>query len=652
MCGIAGIIHLDGRPVDREMLKRMTNTMRHRGPDDEGYYFDHHVGLGHRRLSIIDLSDKGHQPMANEDGSVWITFNGEIYNYRELSQSLKHRGHIFRSRCDTETIIHLYEEYGKDCVDHLRGMFAFGIWDARNKRFFAAVDRLRIKPLYYTIVDHTFLFASELKALLASYLIQPTLNYEAIHHYLSLQAIPVPMTIYENIYTLPGGYALELENGELKVYSYWDIQYPEGEIRDEAYYKKKVRELVWESVEMRMMSDVPLGAFLSGGIDSSAIVAIMSQVSDSPIRTFSIGYDVGGKDYDDTYYAKLVSRKYNTEHTVRVVSKSDIVEQLPDFLYYLDQPSSDAINSFFVSQLAAKDVTVVLCGQGGDELFAGYPSFYLLKKFFARDEKWEKLPPPIRALIASSLRHAPGPLGKAALVKKMQTFLDEYGSFLKKYARIRMELTEAEKQSLYSSYFREKLNGADTFSIYNRYLQQVNPAADYLKKVAYLDLKTHLGDILMRDVDVMSMAFSLETRVPLIDHKLVEFASTIPSELKLNGTSTKYIFIESIKDLLPEEVIRRKKLGFNFPFAIWLKNGLSGLVDFVLSRDHIEARNFFEYDQVERLKHVFRTQDVNYRKIWGLVVLELWIRMVHENDRSFIEKAQSAAMSTFQKTSA
>jgi len=637
MCGIAGFIHLDGRPADPQRLERMTDIIRHRGPDDGGHYFDGPVALGHRRLSIIDLSEKGHQPMCNETDDVWITFNGEIYNYKEINGPLKARGHHFRSNCDTETIIHAYEEYGADCLQNLRGMFSFAIWDAREQRLFAAVDRLRIKPFYYTQVGDTVLFASELKSLLASGLVKPELNHEAIHHYLSLQAVPVPMTIYKDIYTLPGGCGLEVKEGALKVFRYWDIEYAENAEMDEAEYKKQLRDLVWESVEIRLMSDVPLGAFLSGGIDSSAIVGIMSQISAAPVQTFSIGYDVGGVDYDDTFYANLVSRKYKTEHKALRLTAADVVSHLDGFLHHLDQPSSDAINSYFVSELAAKDVTVVLCGQGGDELFAGYNSFCLLDKFMQRDAAWERLPRVVRQSIAGSMRMLPGGLSP---VRKMQRFLDDYGSFLNKYARIRMELYEAEKRRFYSQSFRAGLNGADTMSIYSGYYENLPEQVDAINKVSYLDLKTHLGDILMRDVDVMSMAFSLETRVPLIDHKLVEYASNIPANLKLRDGRTKYIFTESVRDVLPVEVVERKKIGFNFPFALWLRNELYPLVDFVLSKEVVEERGMFDYAEIETLKQTFRTQDITYRRVWGLVLLELWLRRVHENDTKFMEKVE------------
>lgn len=637
MCGIAGYIHLDGKPAEQGLLKQMTDVMGHRGPDDEGFYVMGNVALGHRRLSIIDLSKNGHQPMCNEENDVWITFNGEIYNYKEINAVLKSR-HNFRSNCDTETIIHAYEEFGEACVDRLRGMYSFGIWDEKNATFFAAVDRLRIKPFYYTQVGDTFLFASEIKSLLATGLVKKDLSPEAIHHYLSLQAIPVPTTIYNNIHTLPGGYALEIRDGEVRVFQYWDVPYVSNGGGDFSTYRKELRDLIWESIEIRMMSDVPLGAFLSGGIDSSAIVAVMSELSGQPVQTFSIGYDVGGSDYDDTYYAKLVSKKYKTEHKMLTVTAADVMSHLGGFLHHLDQPSSDAINSYFVSELAAEDITVVLCGQGGDELFAGYNSFALLDKFMQRDAKWERLPTLLRHGITDAVKMLPSFLPQ---VRKMERFLGDYGSFLNKYARIRMELYEEEKRGVYSKNFNEQLNGASTMSVYEDYYKSLPLQVEPINKVSYLDLKTHLGDILMRDVDVMSMAFSLETRVPLVDHKLVEYASNIPAGYKLRNGITKYIFIDSVRDMLPTEVVERKKLGFNFPLAIWLRNELYPLVDFVLSREIVEARGIFDYTAVERLKRTFKTQNITYRRVWGLVLLELWLRCIHDGDKDFMEKVQS-----------
>jgi len=639
MCGIVGIYNFSSEPITESIIKKMADSIVHRGPDDEGIYQDNRVLLGHRRLSIIDLTSMGHQPMTNENGDIWIVFNGEIYNYLQLNILLEKKGHKIRSRCDTETIIHCYEEFGFDCVHHLRGMFSFTIWDKRKNILFAAVDRLRIKPFYYTVTDNKFVFASELRAILDSGLYSSELNYEAIHHYLSMQAIPVPQTIFKNISTLPGGYRLILSDNEVKSEQYWDVNYNEFLDDDEQTIRKNVHDLLSESVEIRLMSDVPLGAFLSGGIDSSIIVALMSKMTEKKIDTYSIGYNVGGSDWDDTYYAKLVSQKFNTNHKVKIIEEEDILNELRNFIFYLDQPSTDAINSYFVSQLAAEDITVVLCGQGGDELFGGYNSFVLTQKFLAREKKWNLLPDFMQSSIIGLFNSSPSFIQDSDLGRKANLFLERAKSLENKYSSIRMELTESEKSHIYSDMLKNRLNGAKTNHIYKKYFDNVKDTEDIIQKLRYLELKVHLGDVLMRDVDVMSMAFSLETRIPIIDHKLVEYASKIPSNLIINNGFKKYIFIEAFKDLLPSEVLNREKRGFAFPLNLWLREGLRPLTDFVLSEKIIGERGLFDPGAIIKMKEDFYSGKVrHYRKIWGVAILEMWMRLSLEKDENFFEQ--------------
>ena len=638
MCGIAGVLNFNNEPVQSNIIKKMTDAMIHRGPDDEGRYIKGNVGMGHRRLSIIDLSQRAHQPMCNEDGTVWIVYNGEIYNYKELNKILLDKGHQIKSNCDTETIIHLWEEYGQDCVHHLRGMFSFAIWDEKKKIFFAAVDRLRIKPFYFTQSENSFIFASELKAIVASGLFKAELNFEAVHHFLSMQAVPVPMTIYENVFTLPGGYALKVVDGAVSVYQYWDMKFEIQDGYSEHFYKQKVRDLIAEAVELRLMSDVPLGAFLSGGIDSSIIVALMNEIQSDPIRTFTIGYDIGGLEWDDTRYAKLIAEKYQTQHTVQVVTARDVLDELENFVYYLDQPSTDAINSYFVSKLAAKDVTVVQCGQGGDELFAGYFTFDLIEKYFKRDMIWDKVPSLLQKTILATHSVISNHFKDIEINESFKKFISAYGSFSRKYAHIRMELEEKEKLKTYTSFFKRKINGMDTLKVYDRYDEAFGKSKNLIDKVSYFDLKTHLGDVLMRDVDAMSMAFSLETRIPLIDHKLVEFVATVPPYLKMRNGKKKYIFIEALKDLLPEEIRTRKKRGFAFPLRLWLRKDLKPVLEFILSKENIERRGFFKYEEIEKLKqNYYSWKAPNYRKVWGFAILEMWIRSAIENDKQFFK---------------
>lgn len=642
MCGIVGIVNFDNRSVSPATVELMAEVLRHRGPDDSGKFISGNVGLGHRRLSILDLSIRGHQPMSNEDRTIWIVYNGEIYNYRSLNKMLIDRGHNIKSQCDTETIIHMYEEFGSGCVDYLRGMFSFAIWDSKRNKLFAAVDRLKIKPFYYCIINNSFIFASELKSILKSGLYQANLSYEAIHHFLSMQTVPVPLTIYEGIFSLPGGHYLEVNNGNIDLKKYWDIEFEEGQY-NENYYKNRLKELIYESIEMRMISDVPIGAFLSGGIDSSVIVAVMKDLQKAPVKTFSIGYDVGGKNYDDVYFANLVAEKFNTNHRVLVVTADDVLSELEGFVRSMYQPSMDAVNSYFVSKLASQEVKVALSGTGGDELFAGYQTTSLILKFMKRERLWDHLPDKLKKILLLSYEHLPESFRDNKIARRIDRFLYWYGSFIKKYGTIRMELSEIEKRRVYSDRFLNWIIEKDTHKIYDQYYNNCNTEVDPVNKICYLDLKTYMGDLFMSDIDRMSMNFSLETRLPLIDHKLVEFTATIPPEYKLRGTRTKYIFIEAVKHLLPEEVIRRPKLGFAFPFPIWMQGRLRPLIDFVLQPDHINERGFFNMDGVNYLKErFFKGVDCNYRKVWGLVVLEMWLRMHFDNDEKFFKRLKTA----------
>jgi len=649
MCGIAGIFNFDGQPVSETRIKKMADSMVHRGPDDEGVYIKENIGLGHRRLSIIDLSQRAHQPMCNEDRSVWIVYNGEIYNYRELNQDLLRKGHQIKSNCDTETIIHLWEEYGPRCVDYLRGMFAFAIWDEKQRVLFASVDRMRIKPLYFTQIGKSFVFASELKAIVASDLYDVHLNFEAIHHFLSMQAVPVPMTIYKDVFTLPGGSALEVKNNQISVYQYWDVKFEINDGGDELFYKNKIKSLITEAVQLRMMSDVPLGAFLSGGIDSSIIVGLMRDMQTDPVQTFTIGYDVGGLEWDDTRFAQLVANKYQTNHRVQIVTAKDVIDELPNFIQLLDQPSTDAINSYFVSKLAAENVTVVQCGQGGDELFAGYFTFDVIEKYFRRDQIWEKMPSLLRKTIIGAHTFALKSLQNFSLTQSFEKFIEAYGSFSNKYANIRMELDEKEKQQVYTRYFKQQVGNLKTVEIYRHYDKRFNGNGSLINKVSFFDLKTHLGDVLMRDVDAMSMAFSLETRIPLIDHKLVEFVATIPPTLKMKNGKKKYIFIEALKDLLPDEVLNREKRGFAFPLRLWLRKELKPMLEYVLSRENVERRGFFKYDEIEKLKqNYYSWKSPNYRKIWGFAILEMWMRQSIEKDDVFFNQMHQCVVKSME----
>ncbi|MBN1894366.1 asparagine synthase (glutamine-hydrolyzing), partial [bacterium] len=582
------------------------------------------------------------QPMSNEDGTVWIVCNGEIYNYRELTRSLSGRGHRFRSHSDTETILHLYEEYGTGCLSRLRGMFSFAIWDERDGSLFAAVDRFRIKPFYYSVLPHAFLFGSEIKALTASGWIEKKINMSGIHHMLSMQGIPAPATVYEDVLSLPGGHMLLFKQGSVRVTRYWDIQFQVDNEQDEAYIVRRLREKLQESVQLHLMSDVPLGAFLSGGVDSSLIVALMRTMQDGPVRTFSVGYDVGGRDYDDLEYARQVSKKYGTDHSETRLAASDIWDSFRPFLQALDQPSTDAINSYLVSRDAAKDVTVVLSGQGGDEFFAGYNSFELIPRFMAREAHWRRIPAFCRRGLGWLNRNAPPGFGPASLRRSLARLLYSEGSFVRKYGIVRMDLNESEKLDLYTEQARRAAGSADTEEYYQELSDRIPESAALIDRISYMDLKTLLEPVYFRDMDVMSMAFSLETRVPLSDHVLAEFAATIPPHLKIKGGRKKSILIEAVKDLLPEEIIRRPKMGFALPFPIWLRQELRPLIELVLTPQVVQERGWFKPEAVERIKQTFFAgQDFKYRRVWGLVILECWLRLVHEQDTRFFDRLDS-----------
>jgi len=593
------------------------------------------MGLGHRRLSIIDLSRRGRQPMTNENQTIWIVYNGEIYNYKDLNRILEGKGHRIRSHCDMETIIHCYEEYGEDCVRHLRGMFSFALWDIRRRRLFAAVDRMRIKPFYYYIHDKGMVFASELRAIQASGMHSGGIDMEAVYHFLSLQSIPAPLTIYKSVYALPGGHCMSIEGENIRIQRYWDVKFETDTDHSEEYFTRRLRDLLAESVEMRLMSDVPLGAFLSGGIDSTGVVALMKEATRGPVKTFCIGYNVGKRQYDETRFADLAARRFQTDHHVEVLSDADILRELLPFVRSLDQPSSDAINSYFVSRMAARHVKVSLFGHGGDELFAGYPTFEWMRTYMNWEHRWQRLPAHMRRSLTALYQLVPKSM-TGGFGRQVDRFLYVTGSFLRKYAVIRMDYSEAEKQKLFARTALDPLGSADTHHIYQRHLDSYTGGDDVLDKVSYLDQKTYLSDLLLRDGDVMSMAFSLETRFPLIDHRLVEFAATVPSNLKLRNGEQKYLLKKALEPLLPKEILNRKKYGFAFPFPIWLRQNCRSLIHFVLSREHVENRQWFEYSQVQSvMKSFFSGREWNYRKVWGLLILELWMRLQEKDERFF-----------------
>jgi len=627
MCGICGILAPLEFAEKRDLVASMCSVMHHRGPDDDGFYADEHISLGMRRLSIIDLLT-GKQPISNEDGSVVIVFNGEIYNYRTLKQELERQGHSFVSNSDTEVIVHLYEELKERCVDRLRGMFVFAVWDKKERKLFIARDRLGIKPLYYAIAGDKFLFASELKALLSTGLIERRVDFQALHHYLSFYAVPAPYTMIEGVSALPAGHAIVLKNGKHQVHQYWDVSFdrhPQVQAMDEQEIKQQLRVLLTDAVRMRLMSDVPLGAFLSGGIDSSTVVGLMSQIVSEPVKTFSIGFGKEGQRIDELGYARSTAEHFGTDHTEFIIGGQDVLDNLEHFIYSLDQPSGDGLNTYFVSKITRTGVTVALSGLGGDELFAGYSRFRMLCAIPRYEGVARRLPQALQAAARNASMLIPPRFGLRLPFRPVTYLGLAAGDFADRFAWSgRVLYSEREKSRLYERAILEKLSGLERSGEYlERYI--VEDERDVVSKVSRLELKGYMANTLLRDTDMMSMAHSLEIRVPLIDHELVDFIASIPPSYKLKGDVTKYILVEAVKDLLPPEIVGREKRGFELPMWAWMQNELKPVVEDVFSEQSIRNRGLFDHKEMQRLRRSSWISGL-YMRIWALVVLELWMR--------------------------
>jgi asparagine synthase (glutamine-hydrolysing) len=612
MCGIAGIVGNPGQSTTFEELHRMCNAMVHRGPDDEGFYLNAEVGLGMRRLKIIDL-ETGSQPVRNEDGSVWVVLNGEIYNFKELRRDLEQRGHVFYTATDTEVIVHLYEEYGPDCVNHLRGMFAFALWDVQTRTLLVARDRLGIKPLYFTEAGGRFAFASELKVLLQLPEVGRRLNWQSVNYIFSFLTTSATESAIEGVHKLEPGHLIILRpGGRPRIRRYWEVSFQPETGRSEQYYIERLRELLEESVRLHMVSDVPLGAFLSGGVDSSAVVATMARLSPRAIKTFSIGFRE--QDHDETRYARLVARRFGTDHR-ELVLDPDITGVLEQLAWYLDEPFGDpsAIPTYMVSKLAAEDVKVVLSGDGGDELFAGYDKYVVE----GRERKYQHLAAPVRSLLRGVSAIMPeGAKGRNFLrhysLSGSRRYLDAVGFF-----------RADEQQRLFRPEAAAQMLKEDLWSEAAALLEARD--GDWLASLQYFDLKRYLPLDILTKVDRMSMAHSIEARVPLLDHKLVEFAASIPSALKLNGT-TKYIFKRALRNVLPLTVLDRPKQGFAVPLGSWFRGQLGGyLRDYLLS-ERSRARGVFNAAYIERLIELHEGGRPLDLQLWTLLSFELWCR--------------------------
>jgi asparagine synthase (glutamine-hydrolysing) len=617
MCGIWGTVGT----ADEQMAEVAARAMQHRGPDDHGVYVAHEpvpVALVNTRLSIIDLTDAGHQPMCTEDGRYWIVHNGEIYNFEALREVLIELGHRFFSRSDTEVALYAYKEWGDKCLDNLRGMFAFAIWDAQEAKLFAARDRLGIKPLYYIHrPGHgSFAFASELKALLTAGLAERRLSYAALHHYLSFYSVPTPYTMLEGVEALPAGHFLTFQDGKLNTRPYWSLPAIEPHTLGEDEILAELRRLLEESIRLHMIADVPVGAFLSGGLDSSAVVALMTRIGGARLRSFSIGFGAEGQAIDERSQARTLAEYYGTDHTEVIVSGRSVRDQIDRIILAMDQPTGDGLNTYLVSQATGQQGKVALSGLGGDELFAGYPQFRLFKRADRASDLWRRLP---RA--AREVTRGTAPLSGS--IQRALTWLD--GDLLTRYERVRVLFDEERKLGLYTPATVSMLVAPESSLKYLGHF--VHPAeTEPIPQLTRLELLNYMAHTLLRDTDAMSMAHSLEVRVPLIDHKLVEFAARIPGDLKLREGRSKWIFAQALQDVLPEEVLDRPKHGFEMPVAAWMRRELRDVLDDVLSRESIERRGVFRYEAVQDVYRDFLEHDAPYMYTWALAVLELWMR--------------------------
>lgn len=622
MCGICGIINSDKENhVDPQLLKRMTDTIVHRGPDDEGIYVDKNVGIGMRRLSIIDLST-GKQPIHNEDKSVWIVFNGEIYNHKEIRKDLEKAGHRFQTQSDTEAIVHAYEEYGDKCVQKLNGMFAFAIWDKRKNIVFLARDRIGIKPLYYFFDKSRLIFGSELKTILKAKDIPRRIDLQALDNFLTFEYIPAPLSIFQDIRKLPPGHTLTFRDNEIWVRNYWDVDVKSnGKTYDE--YVHNLKDLLQDSVKIRLMSDVPLGAFLSGGIDSSIIVALMAQVMDQPVKTFSIGFE--DSSYNELKYARLVAEKFNTEHHEFII-KPDAVDLADNLLKFLDEPFGDfsIFPTYLVSKMARDFVTVTLSGDGGDELFGGYDTYIA----DAMAKYYNRLPRALRnGFLTKVLDMVPPSSKKKGLINRAKRFVE--GMKLPedlRHTRWMIFLQDFEKSQLYAQDMKSGILEKDPYKFIRRYFANVAyNQDDEINQQMYVDVKTYLVDNILVKVDRMSMATSLEARVPFLDHRFVEFAGSVPGKYKLQGRKTKMILKQSMEELLPKEILYRGKEGFSIPIKNWLKNELKPMMMDTLSPEKIKREGFFNPDYVEILKNEHLSGRENHsHRLWALMIFGRW----------------------------
>ncbi len=622
MCGIVGLVRSDGLDVDEALLGRMCDAIRHRGPDDDGFYVNGGVGLGMRRLSIIDLNS-GAQPIHNRDLTAWIIFNGEIYNYRELRQELEKLGHIFYTNSDTEAIIHAYDRYGADCPKHLRGMFAFAIWDERTQELLLARDRVGKKPLLYAQVNGQLVFGSEFSALLLHPDIDRDIDFRALDHYLSFMCVPAPLTAYRAIRKLEPGHILRWRKGDLRIERYWQPDFSKKIDVGEEEAGERAIEILRDAVRVRLMSEVPLGAFLSGGIDSSAVVALMSEVSGDPVKTFSIGFEE--QDFSELHHARRVAEYVGADHHEFIV-RPDALEILPLLVEHYGEPFADssAIPTYYLARETRKHVTVALNGDGGDESFAGYERYAAMRLA----ETYHRLPAIIRgSLVEPAVGLIPTSESRRSRVRDAKRFLQAASlPNVDRYLRWVSVFDQDAKANLYSESFRNETDHFRAADLLDPWLARAN-GAGVVDAALLADTMTYLPNDLLVKVDIATMAVSLEARSPFLDHNVIEFAASLPEQLKLRGLTTKYLLKRVLKKLLPTENLRRRKMGFGVPIGQWFRGKLRPfLLENLLSEKALN-RGLFRPQAVKQLVdlHIRSERDYSHQ-LWTLLMLELWFK--------------------------
>jgi len=647
MCGICGVYEygVTNPSVSDSLIARMRDTMVHRGPDDSGVYVnrDRRIGLGHRRLAIVDLSPAGRNPMPNEDLSVWITFNGEIYNHESLRPGLEQKGHVYRSRADTETIIHLYEERGMDFVDELEGDFAIALWDESAQRLVLARDRIGVKPLYYAQTGGRLIFASEIKAILEHPAISRDVDEAALYHYLTFMTTPAPQTLFAGIQKLPAGCILSCDSrGEIRINRYWDAlpkRLDASIANDEREITAELRRLLKESIARRMMSDVPFGVFLSGGVDSTANVALMSELMDQPVRTFTVGFR-DNPFHNELDEARFVAREYHTDHHEILITENELRDFLPELVFHQDEPIADpvCVPLYYVSKLARDTGTkVIQVGEGSDELFCGYRDYASYLELY--NLVWRhvtRMPGAIRTAIGGIGQFFCKSFVLRMLPKGRKMLPDLFrriaageplfwsGTFIFDEVNKRRLLTPDTQNRLGMS----RANPFSSYSVVHSDLDRLlasTPDADQLLQMIYQELKLRLPELLLMRVDKMTMATSVEARVPYLDHKLVEFAMSIPSSLKYRNGETKHILKRALEGVIPDRVLKREKKGFGVPIDEWLRGPFGNFVEDSLLNSSLRRRALFDYDFVKKLLRDHRAGQANYAFfLWSLLNLSLW----------------------------